>query len=58
MKQALSSVALQEIIPAILPSSELHMSAPATERWGRVPKYTCCFDFIHRLVSSVSEGKV
>ena len=57
MKQALSSVALQEIIPAILPSSELHVSALATKR-RRVPKYTCCFDFIHTLVSSVSEGNV
>lgn len=58
MKQALSSVALQEIIPAILLSSELHVSAPATKRWRTVPKYTSCFDFIHTLVSSVSEGNV
>lgn len=58
MKQALSSVALQEIIPAILLSNELHVSAPATKRWRTVPKYTSCFDFIHTLVSSVSEGNV
>lgn len=58
MKQALSSVALQERIPAILLSSELHVSAPATKRWRTVPKYTSCFDFIHTLVSSVSEGNV
>lgn len=38
MKQALSSVALQEIIPAVLPSSELHVSAPALTSKGAVEK--------------------
>lgn len=48
MKEALSSVALQEIIPAVLPSSELHVSASATKRWRTVPKYTCSStSFIH-----------
>lgn len=47
MKEALSSVALQEIIPAVLPSSELHVSAPATKRWRTVPKLVASTSFIH-----------
>lgn len=50
MKQALSSITLQEIIPAILPSSEPHVSAPGFEAVGkksevhlllRLHSYTC-----------------
>ena len=35
MKQALSSITLQEIIPAILPSSEPHVSASGFEAVGK-----------------------